>query len=282
MTAYVPPKVVAILNVTPDSFSDGGMFTSTSEAVDRGIQLRDQGADIVDVGGESTRPGAERVPESEELTRVIPVVKKLVAAGVVVSVDTMNSATAREAADAGATFINDVSGGGADSGMYATIARTGILYIAVHGRGPSADMQQRAQYGDVVKDVRSELKGRLAQMVVSGIDLERVILDPGLGFAKEAQHNWQLLAGLDRLGSLGRPLLVGASRKRFLAEFSPDEADPSARDGATAIVTAMAARSGVWGVRVHDVPSTRVAIGVVTAWSDANPSNPATAEGRLR
>lgn len=269
MSDYVSPQVIAILNVTPDSFSDGGKVRTTAEAVDRGIELHEQGADIVDVGGESTRPGAERVPEVEERKRVIPVVKKLAAAGVIVSVDTMNSNTALAAADAGASFINDVSGGLSDPAMYAVIARTGLLYIAMHWRGPSADMHRLAQYRDVVTDVRAELKGRLAEMIVSGIDLERVILDPGLGFAKEAHHNWQLLAGLARLGSLGRPLLIGASRKRFLAEFSPVDAPPTDRDAATAMVTVMAARSGVWGVRVHDVPSTRVALNVVTAWKNA-------------
>jgi len=252
---------MGILNVTPDSFSDGGLDASVDAAVSRGIRLRDEGATLVDVGGESTRPGAERVAVGEEQRRVLPVIRGLVAAGVTVSVDTLNADTALSAAEAGASLINDVSGGLADDNMYRVVAETGLRYVAMHWRGSAAD--SLATYDDVVTDVREELKARLAAMVVSGIDLTRVILDPGLGFAKRPEHNWQLLGRLDELKSLGHPLLVGASRKRFL---SPWGAEPTERDEATAIVSALAARSGVWGVRVHDVVRTRAALDLVEAW----------------
>jgi dihydropteroate synthase len=258
--------VMGILNVTPDSFSDGGQFAGLEQAVARGLELRAQGADVVDVGGESTRPGAVRVPVEEELGRVIPVISELVAAGVTVSVDTMNAATALAAADAGASIINDVSGGLADPAMYTAVVDTGLTYIAMHWRGFSTEMQQLASYGDVVADVRNELKARLAEMTVTGVDPQKVVLDPGLGFAKTAEHNWKLLAHLDELASLGHPLLIGASRKSFLAQFAADGAPPPARDEASAIVAALALHAGAWGVRVHDVPATVVAMNVVSAW----------------
>ncbi len=257
--------IMGILNVTPDSFSDGGQFASVDEAIRWGIRLRDDGASLVDVGGESTRPGAERVPIREEQSRVIPVIRGLVDAGVDVSVDTMNADTAFAAADAGASVINDVSGGLADADMYRVAAETGLHYIAMHWRGHSTDMNDLATYDDVVADVRSELKERLAEMTVVGIAREKIILDPGLGFAKTPEHNWQLLARLDELSSLGYPLLIGASRKRFLRPFGDA---PDARDEATAIVTALVANAGVWGVRVHDVVSNRRALGVFTAWQN--------------
>ena len=255
---------MAILNVTPDSFSDGGRFASWEDAVVEGIRLRDQGADLIDVGGESTRPGAQRVSQREEMARVIPVIRGLVAAGVEVSVDTMNSKTALAAADAGASVINDVSGGLADERMYQAVAVTGLGYIAMHSRGSS---NAEASYRDVVTDVRNDLKQRLAEMAVNGIDPGRVILDPGLGFAKTAEHNWQLLSRLDELATLGHPILVGASRKRFL---SPWGEEPEQRDAATAVISALAARSGAWGVRVHDVESTRLALGVEVAWKNGS------------
>lgn len=260
------PQVFAILNVTPDSFSDGGQFADSQEAIDRGLALHAEGADIIDVGGESTRPGAERVEPAEEQARVIPVVEGLVAAGVPVSVDTMNASTAQAAVDAGAVVINDVSGGLADPAMYGVIAQTGVLYVAMHWRGHSTEMNDLATYDDVVADVRAELKTRLAEMVVSGISRDKVILDPGLGFAKTAEHNWQLLARIDEIASLGHPLLIGASRKRFLAEFAAPDAPATARDLPTAVVTGLLAQAGVWAVRVHDVPTTRAALGVWTAW----------------
>jgi dihydropteroate synthase len=261
------PQVFAILNVTPDSFSDGGEFAGTAEAIGRGIELHEQGADIVDVGGESTRPGAARVPVDEEQSRVIPVIRGLVKAGVPVSVDTLNAGTALAAAEAGASVINDVSGGLADPDMYGVVAKTGLLYIAMHWRGHSTDMAARASYDDVVLDVRAELTARLAEMIVWGIDMNRVVLDPGLGFAKTGEHNWQLLARLDELASLGHPLLIGASRKRFLGPLLPADATMPERDLPTAVVSALAANS-VWALRVHDVPSTRAALGVWSAWQN--------------
>ena len=266
------PRVFAILNVTPDSFSDGGQFADAEAAVARGVELQKQGADIVDVGGESTRPGAERVDPAEEQERVIPVIRGLVAAGVPVSVDTMNSSTARAAAEAGASVINDVSGGLADPEMYRAVAQTKLLYIAMHWRGHSVNMDELATYDDVVVDVRTELKARLAEMFVWGIAADQVVLDPGLGFAKTAEHNWQLLSRLDELATLGHPLLIGASRKRFLGDLLPEGSTAADRDLPTAVVSALAARAGVWALRVHDVGSTRVALAVVEAM-DASAGN---------
>ncbi|MGV8851762.1 MAG: dihydropteroate synthase [Rhodoglobus sp.] len=259
------PRVVGILNVTPDSFSDGGQFEHVDRAIAQGIQLRNQGADIVDVGGESTRPGAERVPPAKEQARVIPVIETLAAEGLTVSIDTMNAETARAAANAGASIINDVSGGLADPEMYRTAAETDLIYIAMHWRGHSTEMANLAHYDDVVTDVRSELKERLAEMMVWGVNPDRVILDPGLGFAKSARHNWALLARIDELSSLGYPLLIGASRKRFLAKLLPAGAPTTERDLATAVISNIAAQANVWGVRVHDVASTQVALSVYTA-----------------
>lgn len=256
-------EIIGILNATPDSFSDGGQFSSVDEAVEFGIRLHAEGASLVDVGGESTRPGAERVPVGEELDRVMPVIEGLVAARVAVSIDTMNSQTAAEATRAGAAMINDVSGGLADPEMYRVVAESGAGYIAMHWRGFSTDMQSLATYDDVVADVREELKARLAEMLVWGIPSDRVILDPGLGFAKTAEHNWQLLSRLGELDSLGHPLLLGASRKRFLSPFGEQ---PVERDDATAVISALAAQAGVWGVRVHDVAGTREALRVAEAW----------------
>jgi dihydropteroate synthase len=255
-------KIVAILNVTPDSFSDGGQYVDADAAIARGIELRDAGADLVDVGGESTRPGATSITPEEEQQRILPVIRGLVEARVEVSVDTMNASTALAAAEAGASVINDVSGGLKDQGMYRVIAETGLSYIAMHWRGPS---DAEAVYDDVVVDVRTELKARVAEMTVVGIDPSRVILDPGLGFAKTAEHNWQLLGRLDEVQSLGFPVLVGASRKRFLSPWGETPAD---RDDATAIVSALAAQAGAWGVRVHDVESTRRALDVQAAWEN--------------
>ena len=258
--------IMGILNVTPDSFSDGGEYQRVELAIARGLELREQGADVVDVGGESTRPGAERVPVEAELGRVIPVIRELVGAGVSVSIDTMNAETARAAADAGAELINDVSGGLADPAMYRAVADLGLTYIASHWRGFSTDMQQLANYRDVVVDVRTELKARLAEMIVSGIDPGRVVLDPGLGFAKTAEHNWRLLGHLDELASLGHPLLIGASRKRFLAPFAREGGPAADRDDASAVVAALASRENAWGVRVHNVAATTMALAVAAAW----------------
>ncbi|TQO20283.1 dihydropteroate synthase [Rhodoglobus vestalii] len=259
------PRVMGILNVTPDSFSDGGRYEHVDRAIAHGILLRDQGAAVVDVGGESTRPGAQRVPPATEQARVIPVIEALTAEGVAVSIDTMNAVTALAAAKAGASIINDVSGGLSDPEMYRTVAATDLTYIAMHWRGHSNEMAQLAHYDDVVSDVRSELSDRVAEMTASGINPDRIVIDPGLGFAKTAEHNWALLARLDELSALGYPILIGASRKRFLGTLLPNDAPTTDRDLATAVISNVAAEAQTWGVRVHDVPSTQVALAVYTA-----------------
>ena len=257
------PVVMGILNVTPDSFSDGGRWNDLAAAIEHGVVLQQAGADLVDVGGESTRPGAERVGEDEEHARVLPVVEALVSRGVAVSVDTMRASTARLATDAGATIINDVSGGLADPEMYGVVASSAADYVAMHWR--TLD-HEAPVYDNVVRDVRTELKQRIAELIVHGVDESRIIVDPGIGFAKTAIDNWQLLGHLDELVGLGTRVLVGVSRKRFLAEFAVDDAPPEARDAATATISALAAQAGAWGVRVHDVASTRAALDVWQAW----------------
>ncbi len=257
------PVVMGILNVTPDSFSDGGQWNDLEGAVEHGVELQRAGADVVDVGGESTRPGAQRVPEDDEHARVLPVVEALVSRGVAVSIDTMRASTARLATEAGATIINDVSGGLADAEMYGVVAATSADYVAMHWR--TLDHEVPA-YDNVVRDVRTELKQRIAELIVHGVDESRIIVDPGIGFAKTAADNWQLLGHLDQLVGLDRRVLVGVSRKRFLAEFAVDDAQASARDAATATISALAAQAGAWGVRVHDVASTRAALDVWQAW----------------
>lgn len=267
MSEATRPRIMGILNVTPDSFSDGGRYSTLDDAIAHGLRLAEQGADIVDVGGESTRPGARRVAAQVELERVRPVVAALVDAGLEVSVDTMNSTTAAAAIAAGASTVNDVSGGLADPEMYRVIAGSSVRYVAMHWRGHLTDPDALAHYDDVVGEVRSELKARLAEMVVWGIDPERVVLDPGIGFAKNADHNWAILRGLRELATLGRPLLVGTSRKRFLGTVLPEHASLRLRDAATATTSALAAEAGVWCVRVHDVASTRIALDVWAAWT---------------
>jgi len=259
------PVIMGILNSTPDSFSDGGRYSETEVAIERGLELIENGADLVDVGGESTRPGAARVPIDEEQRRVLPIIRGLVDAGVTVSVDTMNSGTALAASDAGAALINDVSGGLADPEMYRIIARTGVHYVAMHWRGHSDSMQQNAVYADVVADVRAELQHRLAELIIWGVDPDKIILDPGIGFAKNAEQNWQVLGHLPEFTSLGFPVLVGASRKGFLKPFAADDAPAEDRDPATAVLSALAAQSGAWGVRVHNVAATRAALDVYSA-----------------
>ncbi len=260
------PQVFGILNVTPDSFSDGGQYSDLAAAIGHGIELFEQGADVVDVGGESTRPGASRVDVEQEQERVLPVIRGLVAAGVPVSVDTLNADTALVAAVAGASIVNDVSGGLADPFMHRVIAETGLQYIAMHWRSPEKGAGAIDEYDDVLADVRAELAQRLASLTSAGVDLANVIIDPGLGFAKTAQHNWRLLAGIAEIESLGCRVLIGASRKRFLGDLLADDATPVARDLSTAVVTALAADAGVWAVRVHDVSSTVAALGVWSAW----------------
>lgn len=256
---------MGILNVTPDSFSDGGEFLRTDVAVGHGLELFDQGADLVDVGGESTRPGAQRASAEVEICRVLPVIEQLVAAGVPVSVDTMRAEVAVAAVRAGAVLVNDVSGGLADPNMLPAVADAGAAYLAMHWRGPSDHMQELAVYDDVVADVAAELADRVTAARAAGIDPERLVIDPGLGFAKTAVHNWTLLRNLDQLARLGQPILVGASRKRFLGELLADSdglRPPKDRDAATTAITALLAASGIWGVRTHTVQAQRDAIAV--------------------
>ena len=266
------PVVMGIVNVTPDSFSDGGRWFDEDAAVAHGLELVAQGAGIVDVGGESTRPGAERPGEAEELRRVVPVVRRLTGQGVVVSVDTMRSAVAAAAVDAGATIINDVSGGLADPAIAEVVAGTEIPFVAMHWRGHSTDMYAGARYDDVVADVCRELSARVDELLAAGLTEQQIVVDPGIGFAKNAAHNWQLLAGLADVVALGLPVLVGTSRKRFLGSVGRAEGaerPPTERDTATAVTTALAASTGVWAVRVHDVVASVDALDVVAALDGA-------------
>jgi len=262
--------VIGIINVTPDSFSDGGRHLDRDDAVAHGLALRAQGADLVDVGGESTRPGAHRVDAGTEIARVVPVLRELAASGVPCSVDTTRAAVAEAALEAGAIIVNDVSGGLADPAMAPTMARCRVPWILMHWRGHSDTMDQLARYSDVVAEVRAELVARVDAAVLAGVDPDALVLDPGLGFAKTAAHNWSLLGHLDALTELGFPVLVGASRKRFLGSLlaGADGRDRhcDGRDTATAAVSALAAAAGAWGVRVHDVTGSRDAIAVATAW----------------
>jgi dihydropteroate synthase len=268
--------VMGVLNVTPDSFSDGGKWYGADAAIAHGLELLAQGADIVDVGGESTRPGAQRVSEEEELRRVEPVITELVKAGVPVSIDTMRARVAEFALDAGVRLVNDVSGGLADPEMPRLVAAAGASYVVVHWRGHSHDMYSRAVYADVVREVRDELTRRVDAVVSAGVDPGRIVIDPGLGFGKRPEHNWPLLAGLADVGVLAGiafPVLVGASRKRFLGMLlaGPDGAPRPFGDcdGATVAVTALAAAAGTWCVRVHQVPANADAVRVVAAWRGA-------------
>jgi dihydropteroate synthase len=262
--------VMGILNVTPDSFSDGGRYLDHDDAVAHGLALHGQGADLVDVGGESTRPGAQRVDASTEIARVVPVLRDLAAHGVPCSVDTTRAAVAEAALEAGAIMVNDVSGGLADPAMAPTIARSRVPWVLMHWRGHSDRMDELACYQDVVADVRVELVARVDAAVLAGVDSGALVLDPGLGFAKTAAHNWALLGNLQVLTELGFPVLLGASRKRFLATLlagadgSPRRADE--REIATVAVSALAAAAGVWGVRVHDAAASRDAVAVAAAW----------------
>jgi dihydropteroate synthase len=261
---------MGVVNVTPDSFSDGGRHARVQDAVSHGLALLDQGADLLDVGGESTRPGAQRVPEQVEQQRVLPVVAALAAAGAVVTVDTTRSAVAAAALDAGAAAVNDVSGGLADPLMLPLVARRGVPVLLMHWQGPSTTMQQRARYDDVVAEVSGHLAERARAAVAAGVPSEHVLLDPGLGFGKTAEHNWSLLRRLDALTALGFPVVVGASRKAFLGALLADSGTPRAvaeREHATTAVTALAAASGAWAVRVHDVAASADAVRVAAAWA---------------
>lgn len=262
--------VMGILNTTPDSFSDGSLHADPEAAVQHGIRLASDGADLVDVGGESTRPRAQRVSAAEELRRVLPVVRELAAEGVRVSIDTMRARVAAEALEAGALAVNDVSGGLADPAMARLVADAQVPYIAMHWRGHSLRMSERARYEDVVSDIIRELDMRLEALTAAGVTLERIVLDPGLGFAKTAAHNWAILRDLGKFETLGRPLLIGTSRKSFLGELMRDitgvSDKPSERDTLTSATTALAAAAGAYCVRVHDVQASRQAISVAQAW----------------
>lgn len=250
---------MGVLNVTPDSFSDGGRYVDLDDAVRHGRLMAEQGADLVDVGGESTRPGADRVDSVEECRRVLPVIRELAAAGVPVSIDTTRAAVAEQAIEAGAVVVNDVSGGLADLSMVKVIAAAGVPWVLMHWRGHSREMAQLASYGDVVADVVDELSARIDDAVAGGVAAETLVIDPGLGFAKRIEHDLALLANLDRLVAIGPPVLIGASRKSFLGRLLADDAGSprpvGEREVATAAITALAAAAGVWGVRVHDVAS---------------------------
>src|SRR5580692_6517361 len=270
--------VMGVVNVTPDSFSDGGSWLDPDKAIAHGLELASQGADLVDVGGESTRPGAERVPMAEELSRVLPVVAALSQAGCHVSIDTMRAEVASRALAAGAAMVNDVSGGMADPEMAAVIAAAGVPYVVVHWRGHSADMYGPAVYADVVAEVQAELGSRVQALVAAGVDPAQLVLDPGLGFAKLPEHNWKLLASLDRIARLPGypqpfPVLVAASRKGFLGKLlaGPDGQPRSfsRSDDATIAVTALAAAAGAWCVRVHAVPGNADAVRVARRWQQA-------------
>ena len=264
--------VMGVVNVTPDSFSDGGRWITTDLAVAHGRQLIAQGADLLDVGGESTRPGARRVDPAEEQNRVLPVIRELAGSGVVVSVDTIHAATAAAAIEAGAVIVNDVSGGLADPAMAAVLAEAGVVYICQHWRGDPRTMDGLTDYGgDVLAGVEAELRARLDHLADAGLADEQVVIDPGLGFAKTHEQSWRLLAATARLREdLRRPVLIGASRKRFLALALPDDvaADPLARDAATAATTALAAAAGAWAVRVHEVPASRDAVRTASLWKE--------------
>ena len=240
--------VMGILNLTPDSFADGGRHNSFEAGVARGLEMIAEGVDIIDIGGESTRPGAERVSASEEQERVLPVIAELAKSGVKISIDTMRADTAEKAVQAGAAIINDVSGGLSDPAMFATVKKLGVPYILMHWRGESKDMNSRAIYKDVVTDVISELNSQIDAALDAGINKAQIIIDPGLGFAKDAEHNWEILRNLKAFTSMGYPVLIGASRKRFLGGDNPDE-----REAATIELTRTLVQQGIWGVRVHSV-----------------------------
>ncbi|GGS16781.1 MULTISPECIES: dihydropteroate synthase [Actinokineospora] len=270
MTLPAPGRcaVVGVLNVTPDSFSDGGRYLGLDDAIAHGVAMWERGADVIDVGGESTRPGADRVDAETEIARVVPVIAELATAGVVISVDTTRARVAEAALAAGASIVNDVSGGLADPQMARVVASAGVPWVLMHWRGHSRDMQSLATYGDVVAEVRDELRARVDDALDAGVVESAIVLDPGLGFAKNADHNWALLRSLDTLLDLGFPVLVGASRKRFLGALLARDgvARPSdGREDATAAISALVAMAGAWGVRVHDVGRSLDAVTVAAA-----------------
>jgi dihydropteroate synthase len=267
-------QVMGVVNVTDDSFSDGGHYLDPDRAVEQGLALAADGAAIIDVGGESTRPGAVRIDPRVETVRVIPVVKELASQGITVSIDTMHAGVARAALENGAQMVNDVSGGRADAGMGDLLVEAGVPWVLMHWRSVSSDHPHEVpRYRDVVAEVRAELLASIDDAVAAGVDPAKLIIDPGLGFAKTGQHNWALLHALPKLVAIGVPVLVGASRKRFLGTLlaGPDGAvrRPDGRETATAVVSALAALHGAWGVRVHDVRASVDALKVVDAWTQA-------------
>ena len=270
MTGWTRPKLMGVLNVTPDSFSDGGEFLDPASALEQVSLMVGQGAQIIDVGGESTRPGAQRISLQDEQDRVLPVIEKIKAEfDVLVSIDTMNSKTARRAVQVGADIVNDISGGLADPQMFASIQDLECQYILGHWRGHSDQKDSLASYSDVAREVVAELAEQVSMAVASGIYRDRIVVDPGLGFAKDIHHNWDLVNRLDELEALGLPVLVGASRKRFLAHalnaIDPASVSMPRRDVATAVLTALLLQRKLWGVRVHEIQGTKDAIAVVAA-----------------
>lgn len=267
--------VMGVLNVTPDSFSDGGRYLGLEQALEHAREMWARGADLIDVGGESTRPGAARVDAETELQRILPVIRTLAGEGMALSVDTTRAAVAAAALEAGAHIVNDVSGGLADPDMARVAADSGVPWVLMHWRGHSKDMQALASYQDVVADVRAELLSRVDEALAAGVAESAIVLDPGLGFAKNAEHDWALLRGLDSLLSLGFPVLVGASRKRFLGRLLSEKdgtpRPPDGREDATAAISALAAAAGAWGVRVHEVGASLDAVAVAAAWWKGSP-----------
>lgn len=271
---FNPPLIMGVLNATPDSFSDGGQYNTLEAALDHAKLLAIGGAQIIDVGGESTRPGADRVPVAQEVERVLPIIRAIKAnLDVRISIDTMNSETARAAVEAGADIINDVSGGLADPKIFEVAAQSGATIVISHWRGHSNVMNELNEYEDIAKDVAAELQLQIEKALAAGVARDKIVIDPGLGFAKDIKQNWELVARLDVLERLGFPVLVGASRKRFIAGViapdAPQDASNERRDVATAVLTALLLQRNLWGVRVHNVVATADAISIVSALKNA-------------
>ena len=258
---------MGILNVTPDSFADGGRYSTTELALKRAEEMMSESVEIIDVGGESTKPGADRITQAEEVARVIPVINELAKKVTPISIDTTRASVAEQAIKLGVSYVNDVSGGLADPEMYKLIAKhPKVQYIIMHWRAHSKTMQDHAIYKDVVKEVKEELEERIEDAIKAGVNPDQIIIDPGLGFAKLPEHNWELLRNIDRIALLGYPILIGASRKRFLGELT-GSSNPDDREAASIAVTAMVAKQGVWGVRTHSVKPHRDAIATVNSFA---------------